>query len=58
MEKEHIYYFDVVDRIEKYIEQVGITKACADIMTVLINRLYDKLRVIGPLKEKDESHLP
>jgi len=55
---KRIMYFDLVELIEQYIDQVGITKACADIMTVLTNRLYDKLKVIGPLKEENESHLP
>ena len=55
MKKERIYYFDVIDLIERYIDQVGITKACADIMIVLSNRLYDKLKIIGPALEKENN---
>lgn len=54
MEKR-IMYFDLVELLEKYIDQVGITKATADIMTVLTNRLYDKLRVIGPALSLDDK---
>ena len=57
MEKR-IMYFDLIEMIEQYIDQVGITKTCSDILTLLTNRLNDKLRVIGPLKEENESHLP
>ena len=56
---KRIMYFDLVELIEQYIDQVGITKTCSDILTVLANRLNDKLRVIGPaLKEENESHVP
>lgn len=55
MENQRVYYFEFVDLIERYIDQVGIIKATADILTVLSNRLYDKLRVIGPALEKEEK---
>ena len=53
MEKR-IMYFDLVEMIEGYIDQVGITKATADILTVLSNRLNDKLRIIGPALKEDK----
>jgi hypothetical protein len=48
MSNERVYYFDLIEIIERYIDQVGITKASADILTMLSNRLYRKLDVIGP----------
>ena len=48
MEKR-IMHFDLVEMIEGYIDQVGITKATSDILTVLSNRLNDKfIKILGP----------
>jgi UDP-N-acetylglucosamine transferase subunit ALG13 len=58
MATKRILYFDLVEQIDQYIQEVGITKASADILTVLANRLNDKLRIIGPLKDENESHVP
>lgn len=58
MEKKRIQYWDLAELIDDYIDQVGITKVCSDVLTLLAHRLNDKLRVIGPaLKKDDESHL-
>ena len=58
-----ILYDDLINMIDGYIDGVGLTKATADILTMLCNRLYDKLRIIGPMlekeeKEENESHVP
>lgn len=56
MENKRILYDDLIDMIAQYIDQVGLTKASADILKMLSNRLYDKLKIIGPaLKEQNES---
>ena len=55
MEKDRILYHNLTDMIDQYIDQVGITKASADILRMLSIRLYDKLRIIGPALEKEEN---
>ena len=55
MEKKRILYFDLSEQIDQYIDQVGITKVCADLLCILSNRLYDKVNVIGPMLEKEEN---
>jgi len=54
MEKR-IMHFDLVEMIEGYIDQVGITKATSDILTVLSNRLNDKfIKILGPALKEDK----
>lgn len=36
----------LADLIDQYIDQIGITKACADILNILGSRLYTKSRMI------------
>ena len=56
MEKKLITYFDLINLIDQYIDQEGITKTCAHILTILGNRLSDKVKIMGPLikEENDE----
>ena len=50
---------DLDELIDQYIDQEGITKTCAHIMTILVNRLDDKLKIIEPvlsfLDDKEED---
>ncbi len=48
MEKDCVRYGDLVSLIEQYLDQEGITKTCAQILTILANRLSDKLKIIEP----------
>lgn len=58
MEKKRILYDDLIDMIAQYIDQVGITKASADILKMLSNRLYHKFKIIEPALKENESHVP
>ncbi len=43
------------DLIDEYIDKVGITKCCGDILTILGNRLTDKARLIERVMKDSES---
>ncbi len=43
------------DLIDQYIDKVGITKCCGDILTILGNRLTDKARLIERVMKDSES---
>ncbi len=43
------------DLIDEYIDKVGITKCCGDILMLLANRLNDKARLIERVMKDNES---